>query len=237
MKGKGREFRLALSKTLPIFAGIVFIGFSYGIYMNRLGFSFLYPMLMAMFIFAGSMEFITASLLLQSFNPLNAFLLTLAVNARHIFYGISMLKHYKGMGTKKFFLIFAMCDESFIINFSNIPPQEIDRGWFMFFVNLQLYSCWSISAALGGLMASYITFDTSGIEFVMTALFVVIFIDQWNSIKDHRSSIIGIGVSVLSLSLFGSKFVIPAMVLILVSLTLYRNKLTDETEIKEEAFS
>jgi 4-azaleucine resistance transporter AzlC len=225
MGKKSAEFKLAFSKTFPIFAGIVFLGLSYGIYMNKLGFSFIYPTIMAMTIFAGSMEFVTATLLLQTFNPLNAFILTLVVNARHLFYGVSMLNHYKNMGKKKLFLIFAMCDESFIINFSNKTGENIDRGWFMFFVNLFLYLYWTISSAIGGLIGPYITINTGGIEFVMTALFVVIFIEQWNSKKGHAAALTGFAASTISLLIFGPKyFTIPAMILILIPITLFRNK-------------
>lgn len=231
MGTKSAEFKLAFSKTFPIFAGIIFLGLSYGIYMTKLGFSFIYPTIMAMSIFAGSMEFVTATLLLQAFNPLNAFILTIVVNARHLFYGVSMLKHYKNMGIKKIFLIFAMCDESFVINFSSKTGDNIDRGWFMFFVNLFLYVSWVASSAIGGIIGSYITFNTAGLEFVITALFVIIFIEQWQSKKGHGAAITGIAASIISLVLFGPKyFTIPAMLFILIPITLFRDKFTKPTE-------
>ena len=125
MNKKLNAFKAAFPYTVPIFAGFIFLGFAYGIYMNKMGFSFVYPMLMAMIIFAGSMEFVAANLLLQSFNPLNALILTLVINARHLFYGISMLKEYSNVGKKRIFLIFGMCDESFSINFSIISSTII----------------------------------------------------------------------------------------------------------------
>lgn len=223
MNKKLNAFKAAFPYTVPIFAGFIFLGFAYGIYMNKMGFSFVYPMLMAMIIFAGSMEFVAANLLLQSFNPLNALILTLVINARHLFYGISMLKEYSNVGKKRIFLIFGMCDESFSINFSIKAPEGIDKGWFMFFVTLLNYSYWVIGSALGGIFGSYITFNTRGIEFVMTALFVVIFLEQWNSQKEHSSALIGLGVSTLCLVIFGVKnFIIPSMLLILILLSFYR---------------
>ena len=111
-----KAFTVAFPKTIPIFAGFWFLGMAYGIYMNVSGFSFLYTLIMSMFIFAGSMEFVTVSLLLGAFNPLQALLLTLMINARHLFYGISMLDKYRHTGWKKPYLIFGMCDESFSIN-------------------------------------------------------------------------------------------------------------------------
>lgn len=133
---KKKAFKAALPHTIPIAVGFLFLGMSYGFYMKSKGFSFVYPMLMSMFIFAGSMEFVTVNLLLSAFNPFSAFLLTLMVNARHLFYGISMLDKYKDVGWKKPYLIFGMCDESFTINCTVTPPNDIDKGWFMF---LSLY--------------------------------------------------------------------------------------------------
>ena len=129
-----KAFIAAFPKTIPIFAGFWFLGMAYGIYMNVSGFSFLYTLIMSLFIFAGSMEFVTVSLLLGAFNPLQALLLTLMINARHLFYGISMLDKYRKTGWKKSYLIFGMCDESFSINYTARIPQGIDRNWFMFFV-------------------------------------------------------------------------------------------------------
>ncbi|TKI88318.1 branched-chain amino acid transporter AzlC, partial [Bacillus cereus] len=144
-------FRAAFPYTIPIFAGFVFLGIAYGIYMNSLGFSAIYPILMSLIIFAGSMEFIAANLLLVAFNPIHALFLTLMVNARHLFYGISMLDKYKGTGKKKFYLIFGLCDESFSINSTVDIPKGVDKGWFMFFVTLLNHLYWGIGAAIGGI--------------------------------------------------------------------------------------
>ena len=122
-----RSFSAALPQTLPILTGFLFLGFSYGFYMRSLGFSFLYPMLMALTIFGGSLEFVAVSMLLGSFAPLQTFLMALMIQARHLFYGISMLEKYKNTGWKKIYLIFGMCDESFSINYSASIPQDADR--------------------------------------------------------------------------------------------------------------
>lgn len=227
-----KALRTAFKPTLPIMAGFLFIGITYGIYMNASGFSFWYPMLMSLTIFAGSMEFVTVNLLLGSFDPIQAFLLTLMVNARHIFYGISMLDKYQGMGLKKIYLIFGMCDESFSINYTICPPQDVDHGWFMFFVNLYNHAYWVLGATIGGLLGSLIMFDTQGLEFVMTAMFVVIFIENWLHENAHFSSLLGIAASILCLSAFGSSnFIIPSMLAILAVLTLSRKKLERESGI------
>ncbi|MCI2256032.1 azaleucine resistance protein AzlC [Domibacillus sp. PGB-M46] len=222
----GSAFLAAFPYTIPIFAGFVFLGIAYGIYMNSLGFSAIYPILMSLFIFAGSMEFVAANFLLAGFNPMNALFLTLMVNARHLFYGLSMLDLYKGTGKKKFYLIYGLCDESFSINYTVNAPKGIDKGWFMFFVTMLNHLYWVIGATIGGLFGSLVKFNTEGLEFVMTALFVVIFIEQWMKEKKHHSALAGLGLSALSLIFFGgSDFIIPAMIAILGVLTLFRKPL------------
>lgn len=222
---KKKAFKAALPHTIPIAVGFLFLGMSYGFYMKSKGFSFVYPMLMSMFIFAGSMEFVTVNLLLSAFNPLSAFLLTLMVNARHLFYGISMLDKYKEIGWKKPYLIFGMCDESFTINCTVTPPDDVDKGRFMFFVTLLNQIYWVTGATLGALLGYVIQFNTTGIEFVMTALFVVMFINQWDETTEHQSSLIGLGASLICLLIFGSdKFILPAMALIILCFTLIRGK-------------
>lgn len=218
---KSKAFRAALPYTIPICIGFLFLGISYGFFMHSKGFSFLYPVLMSLFIFAGSMEFVTVNLLLTAFNPLSAFLLALMVNARHLFYGISMLDKYKNTGLKKPYLIYGMCDESFSINCTVTPPADVDKGWFMLFVTLLNQIYWVAGAALGSLLGSVISFDTTGIEFVMTALFVVMFINQWEETDNHRSALTGVFCSMVFLFLFGAQhFIIPAMALIIACFSL-----------------
>lgn len=229
-KGTARKaLHAAFPHTLPIFAGFWFLGMTYGIYMNVSGFSFWYPMLMSMTIFAGSMEFVTVNLLLGAFNPIQALLMTLMLNARHLFYGISMLDKFKGTGRKKPYLIFGMCDESFSINYTADIPEDIDKGWFMFFVTLLNQCYWVFGATLGGLFGSLIRFNTEGIDFVMTAMFVVIFLEQWGKDKNHIPALLGLGLSLLCLMAFGpDNFIIPAMLFILLSLSLARKPLENE---------
>lgn len=214
---KTKAFKAALPYTLPICVGFLFLGMSYGFLMRSKGFSFIYPMLMSFFIFAGSMEFVTVNLLLSAFNPAHALLLALMVNARHLFYGISMLEKYKNTGFKKLYLIYGMCDESFTINCTVLPSPDVDKGWFMFFVTMLNQIYWVSGATLGALLGYVIHFDVTGIEFVMTALFVVMFIDQWNEMDSHSSALIGVSCSLLCLLVLGSEqFLIPAMSLIIV---------------------
>ncbi|MEC3248583.1 azaleucine resistance protein AzlC [Bacillus cereus] len=225
-------FRAAFPYTIPIFAGFVFLGIAYGIYMNSLGFSAIYPILMSLIIFAGSMEFIAANLLLVAFNPIHALFLTLMVNARHLFYGISMLEKYKGIGKKKFYLIFGLCDESFSINSTVDIPKDVDKGWFMFFVTLLNHLYWGVGAAIGGIFGSFVHFNTKGLDFVMTALFVVIFVEQWMREKKHYSALVGLGLSIFSLIIFGgNNFIIPAMIMILLILTILKKPIENVEEV------
>jgi len=223
---KKKALKAAFPYTLPICIGFLFLGISYGFLMRSKGFSAWYPFFMSMFIFAGSMEFVTASLLVSAFNPAAAFFMALMVNARHLFYGISMLDKFRNTGAKKFYLIFGMCDESFSINCNVEPPEGVDRGWFMFIVTLLNQIYWVFGATLGALLGYVIHFDTTGIEFVMTALFVVMFVDQWRETDNHIPALTGVLCSVLCLLLFGSEyFIVPAMVLIVICFAGMKKKL------------
>lgn len=231
MSGKAvrkAAFKAAFPHTIPIFAGFWFLGLTYGIYMNVSGFGFWYPMLMSLTIFAGSAEFVAVNLLLGSFNPLQALAMTFMINARHLFYGISMLDKYRGNGRKDIYLIYGMCDESFSINYTADIPEDVDRGWFMFFVTMLNHFYWFFGATLGGIFGSFIHFNTEGLDFVMTAMFVVIFMEQWMKEERHASSLAGIGISFLCLIAFGpERFIIPAMLAILGVLTVFRKPLEE----------
>lgn len=212
--------------TIPIFTGFWFLGLAYGVYMKVSGFSFVYPMLMSLLIFGGSLEFVTVEMLLSPFAPLQVFLMALLIQARHLFYGISMLGKFKGTGWKKFFLIFGMCDETFSVNYTAKIPEGVDKGWFMLWVTFLNQFYWVSAATTGGLIGSLLKFDTTGISFVMTAMFVVIFLEQWLKEKNHISSLMGIAVSVLCLICFGAdSFMLPTMAAIVLLLTLSRKKL------------
>ncbi len=178
-KMRRRALSAAFPYTIPIFAGFWFLGLAYGIYMNVSGFSAWYPMFMSMLIFGGSLEFVAVTMLLSSFAPLQTLIMTLMIQARHLFYGLSMLDKFKGTGWKKPYLIFGMCDETFSINYTAKIPEDVDKGWFMFFVTLLNQIYWVSGATLGGILGSLLSFDTEGLDFVMTAMLVVIFLEQW----------------------------------------------------------
>ena len=227
-------FTCAFPYTIPIFAGFWFLGLTYGVYMNTAGFSFWYPMLMSLTIFGGSLEFIAVSMLLAPYAPMQVLVVTLMIQARHLFYGISMLDMFREMGWKKFYLIFGMCDETFSINYTADIPREIDRGWFYFFVTLLNHFYWFSGATIGGLVGGLLHFDTEGLNFVMTAMFVVIFMEQWFKEKHHVSAWIGLMASVGCLLFFGAdNFLIPTMFCILIALTALKRPMEQKMEQKK----
>ena len=219
-----KALKAAFPHTIPILAGFLFLGMTYGLLMNVNEFSFVYPLIMSMVIFGGSLEFVAVSMLMAAFAPVQTLIMTLMIQARHLFYGIAMLDKFKGMGWKKYYLIFGMCDESFSINYTAKIPEGVDKGWFMFFVTLlnQLY--WVTGSTMGGILGSFITFDTTGLDFVMTAMFVVIFLEQLMKEKKHYTAIIGTGAALVCLLIFGAdSFMIPTMITILTLLSIFRN--------------
>ncbi len=221
-----KAFKAAWPKTIPIMAGFLFLGFSYGVYMNVSGFSFVYPMVMSAVIYGGSLEFLTVSMLLSPFAPLQVFTVSLMIQARHLFYGISMLEKFKGTGLKKFYLIYGMCDETFSVNYVADIPADVDRGWFMFFVTLFNQIYWVLGATLGGLFGSLITFNTKGLDFVMTALFAVIFLDRLMTEKKHYTAAIGVLSALVCRIIFGAdSFMLPTMGLMLLLLTAFKKPL------------
>ena len=213
--------RAAFPYTIPIMAGFLFLGMTYGVDMVQSGFDFWYPILTSITVFGGSLEFMIVTLLLSPFNPLQAFMVALMIQARHLFYGITMLDRYRDVGKKKPYMIFGLCDETFSIVCSVDAPGGVDRGWFMFFVTILDQSYWFCGCTLGALFGMLIRFNTQGLDFAMTALFVVIFIEQWRKDRQHISALIGLGLSALSLIAFGpDNFLIPAMGAILAALAI-----------------
>lgn len=238
MKADGKirkALKAAFPHTIPIFAGFWFLGIAYGVYMNVSGFSFWYPMLMSLTIFGGSLEFVAVTMLLAPFAPLQTLIMSLMIQARHLFYGIAMLDKYKNMGWKRFYLIFGMCDESFSINYTAKIPEDVDAGWFMFFVTLLNHFYWFSGSTLGGILGSLLTFNTEGLDFVMTAMFVVIFMEQWKKEEQHISAWVGLAASVLCLWIFGADaFLIPTMICILLVLTILRKPIEQPKFYRKE---
>lgn len=230
-----RAAYVAFPHSLPILFGYGFLGLSYGILMSVNGFSPLFTTIMSLIVFGGSTQFVAVTLLTTAFDPLNTLIITAMICARQIFYGLSMLEKYKGLGIKKLYMIFGIVDETFSINYSAEPPSDVDRGWFMFFVTAYNHLYWVIGSAVGAISGSMIKFNTEGIDFVMTAMFVVIFINQWQKDKCHLSAVSGLILSGLALVIFGpDNFIIPAMISIFITLTISKGYLEKKVGISDD---
>ncbi len=224
-----KAFKTAFPYTIPIMTGYMFLGVAYGFLMNAKGFGIGWTLLASLTVFAGSMQFAGVALLTSLYHPLYALLLTLMINARHLFYGVAMLGKYACTGRMKAFLIFGLVDETFSINCSAEPPEGVSRRLFYFFVTLLNYIYWVSYSVIGAAAGQFIRFDTKGLEFVLTALFVVIFLNQWREQEKHTAAVIGVVSSVLCLMIFGQDhFIIPAMVLIAAALIVFKKRIGAE---------
>lgn len=220
-----RALKAAFPHTIPVLCGFAFLGMAYGILMSANGFGPGWSLLTSLIVFAGSMQYVGVGLLAAGASPLYVLAMTLIINARHLFYGLSMLDRLKSARFRPY-LIFAMCDESFSILCSAEPPPEVDRDWFMFFIALLDQCYWVAASGVGGLLGGLIHFDTTGLDFVLTALFVVIFLGQWQTHKNRLPAAVGVACTAVCLLLFGpSHFLLPAMAAILTVLIFLRKPL------------
>ena len=229
-KDKKNAFTRALSAafphTLPVLAGFLVLGIAYGMLMLEKGYGPQWSVLMSAVAFCGSMQFVAITLLTTSFQPLEALILSLLVNARHLFYGLSMLDKYKGFGKIKGLLIYTLCDETFSIVSSASPPEGIEPKYFYLSISLLDYLYWVFGSLLGGLLGGLMPFDMKGLDFALTALFVVLLLEQMKKKGNWMLGLIGIGCALLSRFVFGSaNMVLPALAIILITLLAGRKKL------------
>ena len=215
--------RKAFLDTVPVMTGYVFLGFGFGIVMHQSGYGGLWPVAMSLFIYAGSMQYMAVSLLTGGASLLTTALTTLVVNARHLFYGISMVDAYKGTGRKKPYMIFALTDETYSLVSQNQLPEEIPFHTYSLLVSLFDQCWWVGGTALGALAGDLLPLNFEGIEFVLTALFVTIFVEQWLSTKNHFPAVVGLAATAVCLLIFGKDFfLIPSMCLIAAILVMAR---------------
>lgn len=226
---KKNTLRYAFYKSIPVMTGYLVLGMGFGILLASRGYSFLWAMLMSSTIYAGSMQYVAVDLLSAGASFISAALMTLMVNARHLFYGLSMLEDYKETGKAKPYLIFSLTDETYSLVCAAKLPETIDRKRYYLYLSVLNQCYWVLGSVIGGLIGTLISFDFSGVEFSMTALFVVIFVEQWENAHNHLPAIIGVSVSLLCLFLFGiSDFLIPSMAGITICLLLCRKWLDKE---------
>lgn len=218
--------KAAFPATIPVLTGCGCLGLSYGLLMAANGYGPLWSTLMSAIGFGGSMQYVAITLLVTAFDPLQAFLLALMVNARHIFYGLGVLDKYRGLGKVRPFLIYLLTDETFSLVSTLEPPEGVARKDFYFWISLLNYSYWVAATALGGLLGRFLIFDTTGLDFALTALFVVLFLEQWKKKENRPAGMIGIACAAVSLVVFGADWLIlPAMILILAVLLGGRKRL------------
>ncbi len=214
----------AFISTLPVMAGYVVLAIGFGILMNAKGYGIFWALAMSVFIYAGSMQYLAIDLLTGGVSLITAAITTLMVNGRHLFYGISMIDKYKNTGLKKPYLIFALTDETYSLNCATAPEDVENKSLYYFLVSVFNQSYWVIGTLIGSVLGNIIPFNTKGIDFALTALFVTIFVEQYKSAKNHIPSIVGIVCSIICLLIFkADKFLIPTMILITVVLTVLRH--------------
>lgn len=216
----GKELKRAFSATIPVLTGYVVLGLGFGIIMHSAGFAAPVSAAMGAFIYAGSMQYMAVSLLTGAAALRTVALTTLMVNTRHLFYGISMIEKYSGMGAVKPYLIFALTDETYSLVCQDRPEMS-DKEYkrFCILVSALDHFYWAASCTLGAFLGSLITVDTSGVEFALTALFITVFTDQWLKEKDHKPALAGLGITLVCLLIFGKEsFLIPSMLLITAAL-------------------
>ena len=221
-----QTFKPALIATLPVLTGYLVLGFGFGIIMKANGFGVALTAAMSLLIYAGSMQYAAIGLMTGGASLLTVALTTLMVNARHLFYGISMLEKYRDVGKAKPYLIFGLTDETYSLlctDLEEIPAEQ--RRDYCLWVTLLDHLYWVGGSVLGALAGTVLQFNSEGIDFALTALFLVVFTEQWLSARRHGPALIGVGVSVLSLLIFGREsFLIPAMLGIGVMLCLYKEE-------------
>lgn len=229
--GYAKAFRAAFPFTVPVLTGYLFIGTAFGVMFQEKGYNFLWAILMSILVYAGSGQYLAVNFFAPGVNLLQVIFLEFMVNIRHIFYGLSLLERFSEMGKKKLYMMFSLTDETYSLFFVTKIPKDVDEHKFMFAIALldQLY--WITGSAIGAIAGSVIPFDATGIDFAMTALFVVIFVEQWMTSITHLPALIGIVAGVVCLLVFGSEnFILPTMICILIILLSGRKAIEQEVE-------
>ena len=221
IKGKYKHIGFAFHKTIPVMLGYLFLGMAFGLLLQNAGYSFLWAFLSSLIIYAGSMQFVLVTLLTGGVSLVHTALMTLFINGRHIFYGLSFVEKYKKMGKAYPYLVFSLTDETYSVLCGTHVPEDMDEKKVFFWISFLDQCYWVIGSTLGGLAGQYITFDSTGIDFSMTALFVVIVIEQWQEKEAHISAIIGVVCGIVFLLIFGAdRFILPALLCAMMALII-----------------
>lgn len=217
----------AFKQTIPVLMGYLVLGCAFGMLLVDSGYPIYYALIMSVFIYAGSMQFLTISLLMAHYSLFNTFIMTLMVNARHLVYGISMLKKFEKVKYLKPYMIFSLSDETYSLLVNNNSKNKYE----LFLICLFDHIYWIIGSLIGAYISNFITFNSSGLDFSMTALFIVIVINQIKSNKNHEATIVGFLVSIIALIIFGrDNFVIMSLVTIILILVIEKKRLDNKYE-------
>lgn len=211
----------ALKASIPVMMGYVVLGMAFGMLLESKGYSFIYALLMSVFIYAGSMQFVAINLLTSGATLINAAMMTLLINARHLVYGLSMIRKFENMGNLKPYMIFSLTDETYSLLVGTTVPEECDEKYYLFFISFFDQCYWILGSLVGSLIGSMLTINTTGLDFAMTALFIMIVLEQFLTSQKHIYTYLGFVISIICLVVFGSDaFIIPSMIGIIVGLLL-----------------
>lgn len=215
----GAAYKAAFPHTLPVLTGYLFIGIAFGVMFADKGYNFIWAGVMSLLVYAGSGQYLAVNFFDSSVSLLQVIFLTFMVNIRHIFYGLSLLDKFKVSGKKKPYMIFSLTDETYSLYFLTKTPENVDEGKFLFAIATLDQSYWVIGSIIGGIAGTLIPFDSTGIDFAMTALFIVIFVEQWLQKKNRFPALVGVVASVICLLIFGKDgFILPSMIIIMIVL-------------------
>lgn len=232
MTGYKKAFRKAFPYTIPVLTGYLFIGIAFGVMYAEKGYSFLWAILMSLLVYAGSGQYLAVNFFVPGFSFLQVIFLTFMVNVRHIFYGISLLEKFNKMGMKRWYMIFGLTDETYSLLCTTHVPEDVEEDKFLFAISIMNQCYWVLGSAIGAIAGTVLPINSEGIDFAMTALFVVIFVEQWMDKKNRIPEMIGVAVAIVALTIFGtSSFVLPAMLAIVALLFVGRKRLDKEDEV------
>ena len=234
MTTKKKILKYAFIQTLPVLFGYVFMGIAFGILLEEAGYNFVWAFFISLTVYSGSMQFVLIGLLGGGMGIISMIILTLSVQCRHVFYGLSFIEKFKAMGKRGWYMVFSLTDETYSLLCGMKIPGELDKKKVFFTVAALDQSYWILGCTIGGILGSFIGFDTTGIDFAMTALFVVIFIEQWYSFPSHIPAIIGICCGTAALIIFGANaFILPALIASVCLLLLFKNTIVKHDDCQE----
>lgn len=218
--------KAAFPFTIPIFLGWIFVALTYGVLMSNLGYNAWWTMLFSAVCYCGGMQIAAIPMMSAGFDPAQMLLMSYLVNFRHTFYGIPLLEKYKNAGALKPFLVYTLADEQFSISVSAKKPENVEDKYFYFGIHLLSFAYWIGLTGLGGVIGGLITFDTTGLDFALTAMFVVLFMQQWKQKENRPACVIGVAITLLCRVIFGtSMFLVPALLGMLLIFWIGRDRL------------